>query len=112
MADGEAVIDIFVHHPSTAHFIATKLVRRFVSDEPPASLVDRVASVYMKTDGDIREMLRTIFTSNEFNDPAAYRAKTKSPFELVVSSIRALDGVTDGSPRLAQRNSRLGEALL
>ncbi len=111
MKDGEEVIDILVHHPSTAHFIATKLVRRFVSDEPPASLVDRVASVYLKTDGDIREMLRTILTSDEFNSPHAYRAKTKSPFELVVSSIRAFDGSTNGAPRLAQEIGRMGEPL-
>jgi uncharacterized protein (DUF1800 family) len=109
--DGEEVIDILVHHPSTAHFIATKLVRRFVSDEPPASLVDRVAAVYMKTDGDIREMLRTIFTSDEFYSPEAYRAKTKSPFELVVSAIRALDGSTNGGPRLAQEIARMGQPL-
>src|SRR5205814_9554572 len=91
--------------------IATKLVRRFVSDEPPASLVDRVAAVYTKTDGDIREMLRTIFTSEEFFSPESYRAKTKSPFELVVSSIRALDGTTNGGPRLAQEIGRMGEPL-
>jgi uncharacterized protein (DUF1800 family) len=65
----------------------------------------------MKTDGDIREMQRTILTSNEFNSPAAYRAKTKSPFELVASSIRALDGSTNGSPRLAQQIGRMGEPL-
>ncbi len=111
MKDGEEVIDILVHHPSTAHFIATKLVRRFVADEPPASLVDRVAGVYTKTDGDIREMLRTIFTSDEFFSPQAYRAKTKSPFELVVSSIRSLDGSTNGGPRLAQEIARMGQPL-
>jgi uncharacterized protein (DUF1800 family) len=111
MRDGEEVIDILVHHASTAHFIATKLVRRFVSDEPPASLVDRVAGVYTKTDGDIREMLRTIFTSDEFFSPEAYRAKTKSPFELVASSIRALGGSTNGAPRLAQEIAKMGQPL-
>jgi uncharacterized protein (DUF1800 family) len=109
--DAEEVIDILVHHPSTAHFIATKLVRRFVSDEPPASLVDRVTAVYMETDGDIREMLRTIFTSDEFYSPEAYRAKTKSPFELVVSAIRAVDGSTNGAPRLAQEIAKMGQPL-
>jgi uncharacterized protein (DUF1800 family) len=109
--DGEEVIDILVHHPSTAKFIATKLVRRFVSDEPPDTLVDRVAAVYKKTDGDIREMLRTIFTSDEFYSATAYRAKTKSPFELAVSSIRAIEGPTDGSPRLAQLVTRMGQPL-
>ena len=109
--DGEEVIDILVHHPSTARFIATKLVRRFVSDEPPDALVERVAAVYKKTDGDIREMLQTIFSSEEFYSVTAYRAKTKSPFELAVSSIRAVDGKTDGSPRLAQLVTRMGQPL-
>jgi uncharacterized protein (DUF1800 family) len=109
--DGETIIDILVHHPSTARFISTKLVRRFVSDSPPPALVDRVATVYTKTDGDIREMLRTIFTSAEFYAPAAYRAKIKSPFELAASAIRALDGNTDGSPRLAQFVAKMGQAL-
>src|SRR5262249_38960572 len=100
-----------VHHPSTSRFIATKLVRRFVSDDPPATLVDRVASVYNETDGDIREMLRTIFTSDEFFSPEAYRAKAKSPFELTVSAIRALGGTTTGIPRLAQQVARMGQPL-
>src|SRR5690349_22387983 len=71
--DGLMVLDILAHHPSTAKFIATKLVRHFVSDAPPQSLVDKVAQTYMKNDGDIREMLRTIFFSPEFNSTAAYR---------------------------------------
>lgn len=85
--DGEIVIDILAKHPSTARFIASKLVKRFVSDNPPESLVVRVAGVYMKNDGDIREMLRAIFTSPEFYSPQAFEAKTKSPFELAVSAI-------------------------
>jgi uncharacterized protein (DUF1800 family) len=109
--DGEKVIDILVHHPSTAKFIATKLVRRFLSDHPPRSLVDRVAKVYTKTDGDIRQMLKAIFTSKEFYSPEAYRAKIKSPFELVVSAIRAFGGDTTGSPRLAQFIARMGQPL-
>lgn len=109
--DGEAVIDLLAHHPNTARFLATKLVQRFVSDDPPKSLVDRVAAVYEKTDGDIRKMLKTIFTSPEFSAPEAYRAKVKSPFELAVSAIRALDGETDGSPGLAQFIGRMGQPL-
>jgi hypothetical protein len=109
--DGEMVIDILSRHPSTARFISTKLVRRFVSDNPPPALVDRVAAVYVKTDGDIRAMLRTLFTAAEFYAPEAYRAKVKSPFELAASAIRALDGDTDGSPRLAQFVAKMGQAL-
>ena len=111
MTDGEQVIDILASHPSTARFIATKLVRRFVSDNPPQSLVDRVAATYMKTDGDIREMLRTIFFSDEFMSPSAFAQKTKSPFEYAVSAIRALDGHTTGAPQLAQMIGRMGQPL-
>ena len=76
--DGQRVIDILVQHPSTARFISTKLVRRFVSDNPPQSLVDKVAATYTKTGGDIREMLRTIFFSSEFMSPASYGQKMKT----------------------------------
>jgi uncharacterized protein (DUF1800 family) len=105
------VLDILAHHPSTAKFIATKLVRHFVADNPPQSLVDRVAAVYTKTDGDIREMLRTIFFSNEFNSKEAYRVKIKRPFELVVSAIRTLGADTNGGPGTHQWIARMGEPL-
>jgi uncharacterized protein (DUF1800 family) len=84
--DGEAVLDLLARHPSTAKFIATKLARRFVADEPPAALVARAADRFRATDGDIREVVRTIVTSPEFS--ASRRAKTKNPFEFVVSAIR------------------------
>jgi uncharacterized protein (DUF1800 family) len=109
--DGLMVLEILAHHPSTAKFIATKLVRHFVSDEPPASLVDRVAATYTKTDGDIREMLRTIFFSNEFNSPEAYRVKVKRPFELVISAIRTVGADTNGGPGTHQWLQRMGEPL-
>ena len=109
--DGLMVLDILAHHPSTAKFIATKLVRHFVADNPPQSLVDRVAAVYTKTDGDIREMLRTIFFSNEFNSKEAYRAKIKRPFELVVSAIRTLGADTNGGPATHQWIARMGQPL-
>jgi uncharacterized protein (DUF1800 family) len=87
--DGEQVLDILAKHPSTARFIAAKLARRFVSDEPPKSLVDTAARRFRETDGDIREVVRAIITSPEFFAPAAYRAKVKTPFEFVVSAVRA-----------------------
>ena len=111
MRDGEMVIDLLVHHPNTAKFISTKLARRFVSDNPPQSLVDRVAGVYMKTDGDIREMLRTIFTSPEFNSQEAYRAKIKSPFELAISAIRALGAEATNTIQVAQFIAKMGQPL-
>jgi len=111
MKDGLMVLDIVAHHPSTANFIATKLVRRFVSDDPPKTLVDRVAQTFMKTDGDIREMLRTTFTSPEFNSPEAYRAKIKRPFELAISAVRTLGADTNGGPPLHQWIARMGQPL-
>jgi uncharacterized protein (DUF1800 family) len=109
--DGEQVLDILAAHPSTARFIATKLARRFVSDDPPAALVDRAAETFRRTDGDIREVVRTIVTSQEFFASAAYRAKVKSPFELVVSALRAMNATPDMTPRSAQVVARLGQPL-
>jgi uncharacterized protein (DUF1800 family) len=109
--DGQMVLDILAHHPSTAKFIATKLVRHFVSDNPPQPLVDRVAQIYIKTDGDIREMLRTIFVSPEFNSLEAYRAKIKRPFELAISAVRTLGADTNGGPALHQWIARMGQPL-
>ncbi len=111
MKDGLLVLDILAHHPATAKFIATKLVRHFVSDEPPAALVTRVASAFTKSDGDIRETLAAIFSSPEFNSPRAYRAKIKRPFELAISAIRTLGGETTGGPQLHQWIARMGEPL-
>jgi uncharacterized protein (DUF1800 family) len=109
--DGLMVLDILAHHPSTAKFIATKLVRHFVSDNPPQTLVDRVAQTYMKTDGDIREMLHTIFFSPEFNSTESYRAKIKRPFELTISAVRTLGADTNGGPGLNQWITRMGQPL-
>lgn len=109
--DGEKVIDILAHHPSTARFISTKLVRYFVSENPPQSLVDKVAATYMKTDGDIREMLRTIFYSSEFMAADVYNQKTKSAFEYVASSLRAVNGETSGGSRMTQVLGKMGQPL-
>jgi uncharacterized protein (DUF1800 family) len=111
MKDGLLVLDILAHHPATARFIATKLVRHFVSDEPPANLVTRVAATFTKSDGDIRETLHAIFSSPEFNSPLSYRAKVKRPFELAISAIRTLGGDTTGGPQLHQWIARMGEPL-
>lgn len=109
--DGERVIDILAHQPATARFISAKLVRKFVSDTPPQLLVDRVASVYQNTDGDIREMLRTIFTSPEFYSAEAYRAKIKSPFELAASAVRALGGELTAWQQTTQFIAKMGQPL-
>jgi uncharacterized protein (DUF1800 family) len=74
-------------------------------------LVKHVSDVYLKTGGDIREMLHAVFTSNEFNSPEVSGAKTKTPFEFVASAIRAADGTTDGSRQIAQAIGRMGQPL-
>jgi uncharacterized protein (DUF1800 family) len=109
--DGEKVLDILATHPSTARFISTKLARRFVSDTPPASLVDRAAARFRETDGDIREVLRTILTSPEFFAAEAYRAKIKTPFEFVVSAVRATGSNVVSALPLVQTVRQLGMPL-
>jgi uncharacterized protein (DUF1800 family) len=89
MNDGEQVLDLLARHPSTAKFIATKLARRFVADEPPVTLVGRAAARFTETNGDMREVVRAIVTSPEFFAPEAYRAKVKTPLEFVASAVRA-----------------------
>jgi uncharacterized protein (DUF1800 family) len=109
--DGEEVLDIVARHPSTARYIATKLCRRLVSDSPPPALVDRAAATFIRTDGDIRQVLWTIVTSPEFYSRAAYRSKVKSPFEVVVSALRAVNAAPDTTPRTAQLVARMGEPI-
>jgi uncharacterized protein (DUF1800 family) len=120
--DGLKVIDILSRHPSTAKFIATKLARRFVSDDPPPALVERAAQTFRDTDGDIRRVVITIITSPEFFSAEAYRAKIKTPLEIVASSVRAVDGELQapgaagaeqpgGGLALARQVNKLGEPL-
>jgi uncharacterized protein (DUF1800 family) len=109
--DGEELLDIVARHPSTARFIAYKLARRFVSDTPPAALVERAAATFARTDGDIREVVRTIVTSPEFFSHEAYRAKVKSPYEVVLSALRAVDAQPDSTLRTAQLIAGLGQPV-
>jgi uncharacterized protein (DUF1800 family) len=109
--DGERVLDILAADPRTARFISRKLAVRFVSDDPPAELVERAARRYLETDGDIREVVRTIVTSPEFFSHAAYRSKVKSPFELVASALRAIGAQADTSARSAQVVAFLGQPI-
>jgi len=111
MKDGEQVIELLAKHPSTAKFISTKLARRFVSDNPPPALVARMADTFKKSDGDIRDVLRTMIHSPEFWSRAAYRAKIKTPFEFVVSTVRALGTDADTTMPLVQWVGRIGEPL-
>jgi uncharacterized protein (DUF1800 family) len=111
MKDGEQVLDLLEHHPNTAKFISTKLARRFVSDNPPATLVNRMAETFKSSDGDIRAVLKTMIWSPEFWSREAYRAKIKTPFELVVSAARATGSDVDTPLPLVQWVGRIGEPL-
>jgi hypothetical protein len=109
--DGEEVLDIVARHPSTARFIATKLARRFVSDSPPPALIERAAATFLKSDGDIAEVMRTIVTSPEFFSRDALRAKIKTPFEFVVSMRRALNVPVDTTVATAQSMTTMGQPM-
>ena len=109
--DGLQVIDILAHHPSTAKFISHELAQRFVADDPPQSLVDRMAQTFTKTDGDLRAVLETMFTSPEFFSEGAWQAKVKSPFEMVTSAVRAVGGEALDTFTLVQKIGDLGEPL-
>ncbi len=111
MKDGEEVIELLARHRSTAKFISTKLARRFVSDNPPPALVERMAQTFQSSGGDIRAVLKTMIYSPEFWSREAYRAKIKTPFELVVSTARALGADVDTPMPLVQWTGRIGEPL-
>jgi len=109
--EGYEVLRLLAHQPSTARFVSNKIAMRFVSDNPPPALVDRMAKTFLKKDGDIREVLKTMLASPEFWAPGAYRAKVKTPLEFVVSALRATGAeITDATP-LARQLQQLGMPL-
>ena len=109
--DGEEVLDIVSRHPSTARFVSTKLARRFVSDTPPQTLVDRMAATFLKTDGDLRAVMTLLLTSPEFLSPEADRVKVKNPFEFVVSSLRATGAEVRNAVPVVRAIAQLGMPL-
>ena len=109
--DGIRVIDLLARHPATAKFIATKLVRRFVTDDPSPTLVNRATEAFRRTDGDIRAVLQTILEAPEFFSPEAYRAKVKKPIEYVASALRLMEAETRVTPQLLRYLGRMGEPL-
>lgn len=109
--EGYEVLHILAHHPSTAKFVCTKLAQRFVSDNPSPELIDRMTQTYLKKDGEIREVLKTLFQSPEFWAADDYRAKIKTPLEFVVSALRASDAdITDAMP-VARQLQNMGMPL-
>jgi uncharacterized protein (DUF1800 family) len=111
IGDGLRVLHLLAHHPATAHFISRELAMRFVADDPPETLVKRMAATFLKKDGDLRAVLKTMFDSPEFWSRGAYRAKMKSPLEMVASSLRATGAQVDFTFGLSNQLNQLGEPL-
>jgi uncharacterized protein (DUF1800 family) len=108
MNEGLEVLHILATSPATAHFISSQLAVRFVSDAPPAVLVNRMAAAYMKSGGDIGAVLTAMFKSKEFWAPGVYRAKVKTPLEFLASAVRASDATVTNPLPLVQAMDRLG----
>lgn len=111
MDEGERILDMLAAHPATARHISRKLAVRFVSDTPPQALVEQLATVFQESNGDVRAMMRTLLASPEFWDEAATRSKIKSPFELALSALRALDAEVTGTKEVAEWIARMGQPL-
>jgi uncharacterized protein (DUF1800 family) len=110
-SDAEKVLDILARHPSTARFISRKLAQKFVADDPPRALIDRMAKTFLDTDGDIRAVMATMLDAPEFFSQGAWRAKVKTPFEMTVSAVRATGADVDYAMPLANQITQLGEPL-
>jgi uncharacterized protein (DUF1800 family) len=108
-AEGEAALDILAKSPATARHIAFELTQYFVADQPPPALVDRLATRFQETDGDIKSVLKALFASREFRDSAA--AKYKSPYRFVLSAARAAGAQVDDPKPLLGAMTRLGQPL-
>ncbi len=109
--EGLEVLHMLATSPATAHFISTKLAVRFVSDTPPAALVDRMAESFLKSNGDLKSVLRTMYHSPEFWSTEAYRAKVKTPEEFVISAVRASGATVNNPQSLVQSLDKLGMPL-
>src|SRR5580700_6499933 len=106
--EGLEVLRILAHNPSTAKFMCNKLAMRFVSDDPPPALVNRMAQTFLKKDGDIRQVLETMFDSREFWAADTYRAKVKTPLEFTVSAVRASGAEVSDAMPLSRQLQNMG----
>jgi len=111
MDEGIRLLKLLANEHATMHHVSRKLCARFVSDDPPDGCVDAAVDAWHRTNGDIRAVLRAIFTSPDFWAPQALRAKVKTPLEFVVSAVRAAGAEPDSTLRLAQVVARLGQPL-
>ncbi len=109
--EGQQALDILCKSPATARFISTKLARRFVADDPPPELVKQMAQTFLQTDGDIKEVLRTMVGSRDFWSPAVYRKKVKTPLEFVTSAIRATGTQIQNPQPVVQALNKMGMPL-
>ena len=109
--EGLQLLHVLATSPATARFLSTQLAIRFVSDTPPAALVDRMTASWLKSDGDLRVVLRTLFHSPEFWASTAYRDKVKTPLEFVVSALRATNADVSNPTALVGSLDRLGMPL-
>jgi uncharacterized protein (DUF1800 family) len=109
--EGDQVIHLLATAPATARFISYKLARRFVADQPPPALVDRAALTFRRTGGDIRAVVKAIVTAPEFFAPASLKAKVKTPFEFVVSAVRATGAEVSDAGELSRRLGVMGMPL-
>ncbi|WP_222537376.1 DUF1800 domain-containing protein [Pedobacter polysacchareus] len=109
--EGLELFDLLANHPATAKFISTKLATRFVNDNPPQSLIDKMAKTFSKSKGDIRQVMITMVSAPEFWSSAAIREKTKSPFELTISAVRALDANITQPYQLFNWVNRMGQKM-
>ncbi len=107
--EGVELLEMLAHNPSTARFISRKIAVRFVSDDPPQSLIDKMAKTFLEKDGNIRQVLITMVTAPEFWSPAAIREKTKTPFELAIGAVRSLRAKIDQPYPLYTWITRMGE---
>ena len=109
--EGERALDLLAKHPSTAKFIARKLCRRFIADDPPASCVDAASARFRETDGDLRETVRAVLQSPAFLDPQYFRAKVKTPFEFAISALRATKAEIRDPLKVARAVGGMGQPL-
>jgi uncharacterized protein (DUF1800 family) len=109
--EGEKMIHVLAHRPSTAHHIAYELCQRLIADDPPGAAVDRVTKRFLDTDGDLRQTVKAVIDSPEFWDRRNYRAKVKSPFQYSVSAIRATNATVDDPMPIARALNQMGEGL-